>query len=109
MTFHFRLLQENTATYLTDDAQVFSDNASPGLIPLWDAVGVYDCLYNSDGKQAREISKVLAYGLDRLNDDVFIVKNLPSTHSEKINEAVRFLGNVLRGCTAHPSARIETI
>ncbi|MDQ9172206.1 hypothetical protein Q8A64_17480 [Oxalobacteraceae bacterium R-40] len=108
MTFRFRLLQEYEETYQTEEALVFSDTASPGLVPLWESIGVYESLYNSDGKQAREISKALAYGLDRLNNEVFISENLPVIHLDKVKEAIRFLENVLRACTVHSYARIET-
>lgn len=109
MTFQFRLFREYDETYQSKEALVFSDTASLGLVPLWEVAGIYDCLYNSDGKRAREISRALAYGLDRLNNDLYISKSLPTTNSESLKEAIRFLENVIRACTVHPSARIETV
>lgn len=107
MTFYFKLVQEYGEDYQAEPAIVFSDTTSPGLVPLWEAIGVYDSLYNSDGQHAREISRTLAYGLDRLNNDASLNNLLPVTHSNSA-EAVRFLENVLRACAVHPSARVET-
>ena len=103
MSFLFRLVQQGESPL---PAVVFEDSASPGLAQLWEAAGVYDALYNSDGRAAREISRTLAYGVDRLAEDAGLARLLPATAS--MHEALRFLENVLRGCTVHPSARIET-
>lgn len=104
MSFMFRLLRDDDSVV---HAVVFEDSTSPGLATLWDAVGVYDALYNSDGRAARDISRTLAYGIDRLNTSASLARLVPSTTS--INEALRFLENVHRACTAHSIARIETV
>lgn len=87
-------------------AVVFKDSASAACVPVWEAAGVYDALYNSDGQEARAVSRVIAFGVDRLNDDPRLARLLPPTVS--LAEAIRFLENVLRGCTIHASAIVET-
>jgi hypothetical protein len=87
-------------------AVVFKDTASAGCVPVWEEAGVYDALYNSDGQEARVVSRVIAFGVDRLNQDPKLARLLPSTVS--LAEAIRFLENVLRGCTIHASATVET-
>lgn len=87
--------------------EVFSDSTSPGFVPLWQEAGVYECLYDSDGRQAREISRSLAYGLDRISADESLSALIPPGTGGGMKEAVRFLENVLRTCIVHPDARVE--
>jgi hypothetical protein len=103
VSFVFRLLSDDGGQA---PALVFEDSTSPGYVPLWEAVGAYDALYNSDGLQAREVSRAIAFGMDQLVDDASLGRLAPSTLT--LGEAIRFLENVHRGCTIHPSARIET-
>ena len=84
----------------------FEDRISPGYVPLWEAAGVYDALYNSDGQQARDISRVIAYGLDKINENPALAGVLPATLP--VEEAIRFLENVHRACVIHASARVGT-
>lgn len=87
-------------------AVVFKDSASAACVPVWEEAGVYDALYNSDGQEARAVSRTIAFGVDRLNGDARLARLLPTTVS--LAEAIRFLENVLRGCTIHASATVET-
>lgn len=103
MSFVFRLLREEGDAV---PPVVFEDSTNPGLVPLWEAIGVYDPLYNSDGRQARDISRAVAYAVDRLAEDVSLGRLLPPTVS--LAEAGRFLENIHRACIIHPSARIQT-
>lgn len=103
MSFVFRLLSQD------EDAApsiAFQDSIGPGYVALWEAIGVYDALYNSDGREARDISRAIAYGVDRLNQEGPLARLLPP--SCRLGEAIRFLENVHRGCTLHVSARVET-
>ncbi len=102
MSFVFRLVRYDEGRR----AVVFEDSTSPGFVPLWDEIGVYDSLYNSDGRQAREVSRSIAFGLDRISGDESLTHLLPSSLS--LGEAVRFLDNVNRGCTIQSKAIIET-
>ena len=101
MSFVFRLWSQDEKA---EPSIAFEDRISPGYVPLWEAAGVYDALYNSDGQPAREISRVIAYGVDRLYDDPSLAALLPSTLS--LEEAIRFLENVHRACVIHSQARI---
>jgi hypothetical protein len=103
VSFVFRLISQD------DDAApsvAFKDSIGPGYVSLWEEVGVYDALYNSDGREARDVSRAIAYGIDRLADDESLGRMLPAT--ARLGEAIRFLESVHRGCTIHASARIET-
>jgi len=87
-------------------AIVFEDSTSPGFVPLWEEVGVYDALYNSDGKPARDVSRRIAYGLDRVSEEAALGRLIPSSLS--MGEAIRFLEDVNRACVIHGTAQIET-
>lgn len=102
MSFVFCLVAQEGS----DWPVVFKDTASSGCVPVWEETGVYDALYNSDGRAARDVSRTIAFGVDRLHDDPKLARLLPPTVS--LAEAIRFLENVLRGCTIHASAIIET-
>lgn len=108
MTFRFRLMREYEESYQTERAEVFSETIRSGLVPIWEAAGIYECLYNSDGMQARDISRTLAYGLDRISTETALQKALPAAQYKDLNEAIEFLDKLLKACTRHPSARIET-
>jgi hypothetical protein len=103
VSFVFRLLSDDAAGA---PSVAFEDSTSPGFVPLWEAVGVYDALYNSDGREAREVSRAIAYGVDQLNENAALARLLPSSLS--LGEAIRFLENIHRGCTTHMSAQVET-
>jgi hypothetical protein len=103
VSFVFRLISQD------EDAApsvAFQDSIGPGYVTLWEEIGVYDALYNSDGREARDISRTIAYGIDRLNGDESLGRLLPASCRQ--GEAIRFLENVHRGCTIHSSARVET-
>ena len=57
MSFTFQLVREDEDS---PRAIVFEDSSTPGLVPVWEAAGVYDALYNSDGQLARDVSRRLA-------------------------------------------------
>ena len=85
---------------------VFEDSTTPGLVPVWEAVGVYDALYNSDGQRARAVSRAIAYGLDRVSEDTSLARLMPPGLPQ--HEAIRFLENVNRACVTHGAAWIQT-
>ena len=103
MSFIFQLVREDEGM---PPAVVFEDSTTPGLVPVWEEVGVYDALYNSDGKRARDVSRAIAHGLDRVIEDPSLAQLMPPGVSQ--TEAIRFLDNVNRGCTTHGAAWIQT-
>lgn len=103
MSFAFRLIAEDDEGR---PAVVFEDSTQPAFVPLWEAVGVYDALYNSDGLQAREVSRTIAYGVDRLATDAALARLVPA--GAAFEEALRFLERVERACVVHASASVRT-
>ena len=103
MSFVFQLIRDDEGR---PPAVVFEDSTSPGLVPVWEAIGVYDALYNSDGKLARDVSRAIAHGLDRVTEDASLAQLMSPRLSQ--GEAIRFLENVNRACVTHGAAWIQT-
>lgn len=103
MSFVFQLIRDDEGL---PPMVVFEDSTTPGLVPVWEAVGVYDALYNSDGRRAREVSRAIAYGLDRVLEDATLARLMPP--GLPAHEAVRFLENLNRACVTHGAAWIQT-
>ena len=107
MSFVFRLVRKEGGEGGGDaPVVVFEDSTSPGFVPLWEEVGVYDALYNSDGKPAKEVSRRIAHGLDRVSEEMALARLIPASLSQ--GEAIRFLEDVNRACVIHATAQIET-
>ena len=103
MSFVFQLVREDEGM---PPMVVFEDSTTPGLVPVWEEAGVYDALYNSDGRPARDVSRAIAYGLDRVSEDASLAGLMPPGVSQ--GEAIRFLENVHRACITHGAAWIQT-
>lgn len=107
MSFKIRLMREIEEDFQMERFEVFSGTISPGFVPLWEEAGVYESLYDSDGKKAREISRSLAYGLDRIVSDENMATLIPPGTGGGVKEAVGFLESLLKACIVHPDARVE--
>ena len=103
MSFVFQLVRDDEGL---PPMVVFEDSTTPGLVPVWEEAGVYDALYNSDGKQGRDVSRAISYGLDRVTEDASLAQLMPPGVSQ--GEAIRFLENVNRACITHGAAWIQT-
>lgn len=103
VSFVFQLLREDEGM---PPAVVFEDSTSPGFVPLWEEIGVYDALYNSDGMAARDISRAIAYGIDRVSQEAALGQLLPAGLGT--DEALRFLENLHRACITHAVAEVRT-
>ena len=103
MSFLFQLVRDDEGF---PPRVVFQDSTTSGLVPLWEAVGVYDALYTSDGQRARDVSRAIAYGLDRVTEDASLAQLMPP--GLPAAEAIRFLENVNRACVTHAAAWIQT-
>lgn len=87
---------------------LFSRNITHNVAPMWVKAGVYDALYNSEGKQAREIIETLSSGENNMlaNSAEYIALN-PSNGWGNYNGALDFLQGVLAACKEYPKATIR--
>jgi hypothetical protein len=101
MSFVFQLVREDEGL---PPMVVFQDSTTPGLVPVWEAVGAYDALYNSDGRLGRDVSRAIAYGLDRVTEDTSLAQLMPPGGSPAV--AIRFLENVHLACPLDAARRL---
>ena len=52
-----------TETITIEDATVVSKNITHNLNEMWQQLGIYDALYNSEGKKAKDVLPVMREGL----------------------------------------------
>ncbi|TFW07270.1 hypothetical protein E4K72_09065 [Oxalobacteraceae bacterium OM1] len=105
MSFSFALVSVDD---VGAPAVVFRDTVNSGLVPVWQAIGAYAALYESQGQEARSVSRTLAFALDRLQEDASLVALAPPSQRGSPGEAIRFLENVLRACIIHADSQIES-
>jgi hypothetical protein len=88
--------------------ELFSNNITHNLVPMWQKAGVYDALYNSDGKRAREISNALIYGHAEMITSRKEFEKLNSPNGwGKYENAIRFLHDAMEACLKYPEAIIR--
>lgn len=57
------------SVYAMKETEVIWKNITGNVAPMWDKAGIYDDLYNSDGKRAEDVICNLQAGLQRMKDD----------------------------------------
>ncbi len=87
---------------------VVSKNITHNLGAMWREAGVYSALYESEGKQACEVSGVLRVGLKLMCSDSERFKAFDAPNGWGIYEhAVPWLREVLEACELHPTAIVH--
>lgn len=86
----------------------FDANYTHNVVPMWEKAGVYEALYKSDGKQAKEIIPELEIGYEFMknNPDLFIPLNPPNGWGD-YETALEFLNNILDSCKKYPKTIIQ--
>lgn len=51
------------------ETEVVSKNMTHNVNKMWIKAGIYDALYNSEGKQAKEVIQILQDGLNEMLDN----------------------------------------
>ncbi len=88
--------------------EVYSANATHNLIPMWHKAGVYESLYESQGKEASEILPILRSGLEKMQDDQETYKQLAPTNGWGTYEgAIEFLAGLINACEENSGAAIR--
>lgn len=79
--------------------ELYWANITHNLVPMWDKAGVYDALYNSDYKQAREIVDQLKAGVIGMEEkpNEYIALN-PSNEWGSYDDALPWLRKFLAAC-----------
>lgn len=88
-------------------AEVYSANYTHNVTHMWRLAGVYDALYNSEGKKAEEILLELERGLNAMKAEPEKYRALnPVNGWGKYESAVEFLEKFLQACYENSSAVI---
>lgn len=88
--------------------EIFSANYTHNVTNMWKKAGVYNALYNSQGKKAKDIIKVLERGIKRMKAKPEIYKALNSDNGWGSYEtALPWLIKVLEACKLTPTAKID--
>ena len=82
-------------------------NYTHNVTPMWKKAGVYDALYNSEGKEALEILPVLHSGINHMvvNQDEYLGLN-PDNGWGDYEGALSFLIEFSECCAEYPKAVI---
>lgn len=87
---------------------IFSANYTHNVIPMWKEAGVFEVLYESQGRKARDIVETLKKGVDHMRDNPAIFINLnPKNGWGSYETALPWLQNLVEQCLKNPDAEIH--
>lgn len=88
--------------------EIYWDNYTSNVWPMWEKAGVYEALNQSDGKEAGEIVETLKRGVAAMeaDPDGFSVLN-PENGWGSYGGALRFLQNYAEACAENPKAIVR--
>lgn len=91
-----------------EDEELYSDNYTHNVVPMWKLAGVYNSLYRSDGKRAEDILPQLEAGLVAWTNDpkVYEALNPPNGWGDATG-ARKFLEGLISACHRHPKAFVR--
>lgn len=89
------------------DAEMFARSVTHNLIPMWKKAGIYDALYNSNGKTAGDILEAVKAGLQDMNakPEEYKLLNAEDGFGNYFG-AVHFLFDLVKACEYYPKATI---
>ncbi len=87
---------------------LFDANITHNVAPMWIEAGVYDALYESDGKYAGDISEILINGLIDMKryPEKYRAMN-PANGWGNYEGALKFLDGIATACMHYPKALIR--
>ena len=89
--------------------ELYSDNYTGNVCPMWIKAGVYEALYESDGVEAAAIIPILEKGIWYMESfpQTYIAMNPPNGWGDSVG-ALRFLRRLLTACKDDPLALISS-
>lgn len=92
----------------TQPTEIFSRNATHNLNKMWKKAGIYDEVYNSEGKEAYKVVKALKVGLQKMVENPEEYQELaPSNGWGTYEGALSFLNDIIEACENNPNAEIS--
>lgn len=87
---------------------VFSSNMTHNVSSMWDLAGCYDEIYNSQGRNAKEILPKLEKGLEKMKKFPKAFETLNAENGWGTYEnAVKFLEEIIEACKENPNSEIS--
>ena len=84
--------------------ELFDGNITGNVSPMWRKAGVYDALYNSEGKEPREILEELHHGIaDMILHKKEYEKLNPENGWGDYKSALEFLKEFYEACKKNPT------
>ncbi len=88
--------------------EVFHSNMTHNVVPMWKKAGIYDSVYNSEGRRAGDVAKELYGGFVHMKEEPEIFEKLnPSNGWGSYDTAVEFLEELISACNEHPDGVIR--
>ena len=89
--------------------ELYSDNYTGNVCPMWIEAGVYEALYESDGVEASSIIPILEDGIADMesNPRTYSAMNPSNRWGDSVG-ALRFLRRLLEACKQDPKALISS-
>jgi hypothetical protein len=82
---------------------LYSGNITHNVAPMWSLAGCYDALYNSEGKEARELIPVLEKAVEEMGKyPSEYIKLNPLNGWGSYPSALEYLKEVLKSCKYYP-------
>ncbi|MCK1999954.1 hypothetical protein MZM54_00975 [[Brevibacterium] frigoritolerans] len=89
-------------------ANIFHKNITHNITPMWKEAGVYSALYESQGKNAKEVIPTLENGLSLMKDNPKRFSQLDAPNGwGKYKHAVPWLTELIDGFKKHSDGVIE--
>lgn len=88
---------------------LYSGNMTHNVVPMWKKAKVYNAIYMSKDKKAKDIIKELKIGLKHMSSNPYdyILLN-PDNKWRSYEVALEFLEEFTKACIAYPKATIST-
>ncbi len=86
---------------------VYDNNITHNVSPMWKLAGIYDDIYNSHGYTAKDILPRLEKGLQKMKEfpQSFEALNADNGWGNYL-DALKFLEDIIRGCKEYPNSEI---
>lgn len=106
MSLDFYIFDVGKATGV--EIELYWKNVTHNLSPMWKRAGVYKDLYESEGKQPKDIIESLKRGLKDMKDNPKTYKRRnPWNGWGDYEGAIKFLSETIEACEKYPEAFIH--
>jgi len=106
MSLDFYIVDEGKSSGI--EIELFSKNITHNVSPMWRKTEIFDELYESHGKQPKEIVYKLEQGLlmMQIHSEDFKLLN-PKNGWGSYENAIKFLSEVIEACKLYPEAKVR--